>query len=140
MSDEQYDKRMSKAKGIAKNRRRKQKIREARNQWKPKKPHKKFEFSKIIVFLVFIMCMEILIFSQCLLWNTQDTSALYSLIAIPSTLVPTLILYYTKAKSENIVKLNNLFDNSIFQNIQEQDDTTNTTEQQDNNSASGGVG
>ena len=62
MSDEQYDKRMSKAKGIAKNRRRKQKIREARNQGK-----KKIKFpttTKILIFIVVLICIEMIGFAQ----------------------------------------------------------------------------
>jgi len=108
MSDKEYYERMSKAREISKVRRRKQKLKEIRNEGKPEKK-KKFEFSKLIVFFVFLMCMEILIFSQVLLWNTKDTSALYSLIAIPSTLVPTLVLYYGKAKMENGIKLSSIY-------------------------------
>lgn len=115
MTDEQYNKKVEKARKIARDKVRKKKIHSIKHPNKQAKPRKHFEFSKIIVLVTFVMCMEVLIFSQVLLYKTMDTSALYSLIAIPTTLVPILFGYFNKSKQENILKIgqNAQYDNSI---------------------------
>lgn len=105
MTDEQYSKQIEKARNFARDKARRKKIKSIKNAEKHDKPKKHFEFSKIIVLITFVMCMEILIFSQVLLYKTMDTSALYSLIAIPSTLVPILFSYFGKSRAENLLKI-----------------------------------
>ena len=104
MSDEQYDKRMSKAKGIAKNRRRKQKIREARNQGK-----KKIKFpttTKILIFIVISICIEMIGFAQIMQWRTGDTMSIGQYLSIGGTLVTSLGVYLLKSTIENVHKYN----------------------------------
>lgn len=136
MTDEQYSKQVEKARKFARDKARRKKIKSIKNAEKHDKPKKHFEFSKIIVLITFVMCMEILIFSQVLLYKTMDTSALYSLIAIPSTLVPILFSYFGKSRAENLLK--------ISQDITEQyNQQENTETNQMNNEFTGsttGVG
>lgn len=67
---------------------------------------KRFQFkkpntSKLIVFVVFAICLQILWFSEHMISLTGDTSYMYALIGIPAALIPTIISYFNKAKIEN---------------------------------------
>ena len=67
---------------------------------------KRFQFrkpntSKLIVFVVFAICLQILWFSEHMIKLTGDTSYMYVLIGIPAALIPTILGYYAKASKEN---------------------------------------
>ena len=57
---------------------------------------KKPNTSKLIVFVVFAICLQIL-------WFSEHTSYMYVLIGIPAALIPTILGYYAKASKENQV-------------------------------------
>lgn len=57
--------------------------------------------SKLILWVVVLFCLEIVIFSEWAMIKTGDTSALYALIGVPATLIPTVLGYYHKAAKEN---------------------------------------
>lgn len=57
--------------------------------------------SKLILWAVVLICVEIIIFSEYAMLKTGDTSALYALIGVPATLIPTVLGYYHKAAREN---------------------------------------
>lgn len=62
---------------------------------------KKPNTSKLIVFVVFAICLQILWFSEHMISLTGDTSYMYALIGIPAALIPTVISYFNKSKIEN---------------------------------------
>ena len=64
---------------------------------------KKPNTSKLIVFVVFAICLQILWFSEHMISLTGDTSYMYALICIPAALIPTILGYYAKASKENQV-------------------------------------
>ena len=64
---------------------------------------KKPNTSKLIVFVVFAICLQILWFSEHMISLTGDTSYMYALIGIPVALIPTILGYYAKASKENQV-------------------------------------
>ena len=64
---------------------------------------KKPNTSKLIVFVVFAICLQILCFSEHMISLTGDTSYMYALIGIPAALIPTILGYYAKASKENQV-------------------------------------
>ena len=64
---------------------------------------KKPNTSKLIVFVVFAICLQILWFSEHMISLTGDTSFMYALIGIPAALIPTILGYYAKASKENQV-------------------------------------
>lgn len=79
---------------------------EFKNKLKVEKNKHKHKFklpstSKLVLLVVFLMCIEILIFSQYAMIKTGDISAMYTLIGVPVTLVPVTLGYYWKAKNEN---------------------------------------
>ena len=64
---------------------------------------KKPNTSKLIVFVVFAICLQILWFSEHMISLAGDTSYMYALIGIPAALIPTILGYYAKASKENQV-------------------------------------
>ena len=64
---------------------------------------KKPNTSKLIVFVVFAICLQILWFSEHMISLTGDTRKMYALIGIPAALIPTILGYYAKASKENQV-------------------------------------
>lgn len=79
---------------------------EYKNKLKAEKNKHKRKFklpstSKLVLLVVFLMCIEILIFSQYAMIKLGDISAMYTLIGVPVTLVPVTLGYYWKAKNEN---------------------------------------
>lgn len=62
---------------------------------------KKPNTSKLIVFMVFAISIQILWFVEHMAILTRDTSYMYALIGIPAALIPTVISYFNKSKIEN---------------------------------------
>lgn len=62
---------------------------------------KKPNTSKLIVFMVFAISIQILWFVEHMATLTGDTSYMYALIGIPAALIPTVISYFNKSKIEN---------------------------------------
>lgn len=67
---------------------------------------KKVEFSKLIFVGVSVFTIAITVFSCRMIWITMDTSALAYLIpAVFAEMASATGFYYTKAKTENKIKL-----------------------------------
>lgn len=67
---------------------------------------KKVEFSKLIFVGVSVLTLAITVFSCYMIWTTMDTSALAYLIpAVFAETASATGFYYTKAKTENKIKL-----------------------------------
>ena len=67
---------------------------------------KKVEFSKLIFVGVSVLTLATTVFSGYMIWITMDTSALSFLIpAVFAEMASATGFYYTKAKSENKIKL-----------------------------------
>lgn len=67
---------------------------------------KKVEFSKLIFVGVSVLTVTITVFSCRMIWLTMDTSALAYLIpAVFAEMASATGFYYTKAKTENKIKL-----------------------------------
>ena len=70
------------------------------------KAKKKVEFSKLIFVGVSVLTLAITVFSCYIIWLTMDTSALAYLIpAVFAEMAAATGFYYTKAKTENKIKL-----------------------------------
>ena len=90
----------------------KKELREAKRRFpKLKKPNT----SKLIVFVVFLICLQILWFSEHMVVVTGDTSYMYVLIGIPAALIPTVISYYNKAKAENLADSGYVYETRMAQ-------------------------
>ncbi len=69
-----------------------------KNRYRKKR---KLSTSKIILVVVFVICIQILVFSEYAMLRFGDLSAMYALIGVPATIVPTVIAYFSKSKAEN---------------------------------------
>ena len=64
------------------------------------------EFSKILFWLAFLLCLGVTVFGFALMWHTGDASGLaYIIPAAYGELATATGFYYWKAKSENRIKL-----------------------------------
>lgn len=61
----------------------------------------KVSTSKLILVAVLLLNLQIIHFVEKAIMTYGDLSALYALIAIPATLIPTVWAYFSKAKAEN---------------------------------------
>ena len=61
----------------------------------------KISTSKLILVAVLLLNLQIIYFVEKAIMTYGDLSALYALIAIPATLIPTVWAYFSKAKAEN---------------------------------------
>lgn len=77
----------------------KQKLRQMKKSRFPK--FTKPSTSKIVLFIVFVICIQILCFSEYMAITTGDTSYMYALIGVPCALIPTILGYFNKSKCEN---------------------------------------
>lgn len=57
--------------------------------------------SKLLLWTAILLCVEIIWFCEFAFAVTKDTSFLYVLAGVPTTLVPTILSYYHKSKCEN---------------------------------------
>ena len=88
----------------------KRQYKEIEDESKYKGTKKRLEESKFYIRLMFVLVIEIVIFSQIIMWRTGDLSALYALIGISATLATALLGYYSKSKNENVLKIQNGFE------------------------------
>lgn len=80
---------------------RKRILRQERLKYSPK--IKRPSTSKMLLWTAVLLCVEIIAFCEIAFVMTRDTSFLYALIGVPTTLVPTICSYYNKSKCENTV-------------------------------------
>ena len=99
LSEAEYEARMKKIKDNNVSRERRRKLIEEKRKYKSN--FKLPSTSKLVLLVVFLLCIEILIFSEYAMIALGDVSAMYVLIGIPATLVPTVLAYYSKSKAEN---------------------------------------
>lgn len=57
--------------------------------------------SKKIAWACIYLVMEIVLFSEFMMWRTGDLSSLYVLIGLVATLCPIIIKFYSKSQAEN---------------------------------------
>lgn len=100
MTKQEYNEKLKQIKERNKQIEMKRKLKEAKvKRFQLKKPNT----SKLIVFVVFLICLQILWFSEHMVNLTGDTSYMYALIGVPAALIPTILGYYAKASKENQV-------------------------------------
>lgn len=83
-----------------------------------KKP--KREFSKLILYVVGAVTINVTAFTLAIVWRTGDTSPLAYLIpAIFAELATATGFYYSKAKAENRIKLRKQYGPEIYNDTKE---------------------
>ena len=99
MTKQEYEEALWKIKRKNQEKRRKQKLKEEKNKYKQKK--KLPSTSKLILIGAVLLCLEIIIFCEYLMWKTSDLTAMYVLIGIAASLASIVLGYYIKSKAEN---------------------------------------
>lgn len=99
MTEVEFEKKLKKIQEENIQKERLKQLKDERNKSKPAK--KPASTSKVILWAVSIMCLEIIIFCEYIMVALQDTSAMYVLIGVPVSLIPVVLGYYYKAKAEN---------------------------------------
>ena len=100
MSEREFNAKLKEIQRENESLRRINKLEEERSRFaKPKK--KWLSASKIALMVMFLVVFEIVVFTEWLMYKTQDLSALYVLIGIPATMVLPLWKYYSKSEAEN---------------------------------------
>mgnify|MGYP007055266189 CR=1 FL=1 len=79
-----------------------QEFKQKEEKIKQRPKFKKPSTSKIVLFIVFMICIQILWFSEHMAIVTGDTSYMYALIGVPCALIPTVLGYFHKSKCENV--------------------------------------
>lgn len=101
ITEQEYKSKLKELKKSNASKERKLKLKEEKRRYarKLKSP----STSKVVLFLVFAICIEILVFCQYAMIKLNDASSMYALIGIPAALVPIVMGYYWKAKNENTI-------------------------------------
>ena len=98
MSDAEYKRKLKKVELKNKSDERKEKLRAKKN-----KKYSSLSTSKVVLFTMILICLEIIFFAEYAMISMQNLSAMYALIGIPAALVPIVWGYYSKSKAENTV-------------------------------------
>ena len=77
-------------------------ISKIKRKWRKfKKNHKKPTWTKLTMFFMFAVCLEIIIYAEVAMWRTWDMSCLYALVGVAASLSASIWAYCEKAKAEN---------------------------------------
>lgn len=83
-----------------------------------KKP--KHEFSKLILYVVGAVTIEVTAFTLIMVWKTENLEPLAYLIpAVFAELATATGFYYSKAKAENRIKLRKLYGPDVYNDAKE---------------------
>ena len=100
MSEREFNKKLKEIQKENESIRRINKLEQERSRLRKTKK-KKLTTSKLALLIMFFIVFEIVIFTELLMYKTQDLSALYVLIGIPATMILPLWRYYAKSQVEN---------------------------------------
>lgn len=99
MSDKEFKAKMKEIQRENEGIEKKKALREERMKYLPK--IKLPSTSKIVLLVVFILCIQIVLYCENVMTVSGNYSALYVLIGAPVSLVPVVLSYYWKSKAEN---------------------------------------
>lgn len=66
-----------------------------------RKPRRKPCWSKAMMAVVYVICIEIIVYAEAVMWVRHDLSALYALIGVPAAMLGVFWAYAEKSKCEN---------------------------------------
>lgn len=101
MTKKEYERQLEKIKLKNRQLEMKRNLRKERMKGLPHFNFKKPRTSKMVVWTVIGMCIQILLFSEYMAVKTRDTSFMYSLVAIPAALLPTVLSYMKNSRIEH---------------------------------------
>lgn len=62
---------------------------------------KKPAWSKIMLAIMVLICLEIIVYAEIVMWKHYDLSALYALVGVAASLAAAIWAYCEKSKAEN---------------------------------------
>ena len=98
MTEQEYKQKEAKIKERNKNITMKRKLHRMK---KSRFKFKKIRKSKKVLWTIIVICLEILIFSEYMALKTEDTSFMYALIGVATTLIPTALGYFKMSDNEH---------------------------------------
>ena len=98
MTEQEYKQKEAKIKERNKNITMKRKLHRMK---KSRFKFKKIRTSKKVLWTIIVICLEILFFSEYMALKTEDTSFMYALVAIPASLIPTVLSYMKNSRVEH---------------------------------------
>ena len=98
MTEQEYKQKEAKIKERNKNITMKRKLHRMK---KSRFKFKKIRTSKKVLWTIIVICLEILIFSEYMALKTEDTSFMYALIGVATTLIPTALGYFKMSDNEH---------------------------------------
>ncbi len=101
LSETDFEDKLAKIKENNASKERKQLLQAEKDKYKSTKNKRPLSTSKLLLWVVVLICIEIIIFSEYVMIKLNDTSTLYTLIGVPVTLIPTVLGYYFKSAKEN---------------------------------------
>lgn len=99
MTKSQYDSKLVKIQKRNESIEYRRKLRDERKKYFPK--FKIPSTSKIVLIVAALLCVEILVFCQYMIFTTGDTNALYAMVGALVSFVPVVLGYYVKSTKEN---------------------------------------
>ena len=99
LTQDKYQKKLEKIKKKNEEFRQKQKLEKIKYKYKQKR--KPLSTSKVVLLGAVILCIQITLFCEYMMWKTMDLSSMYVLIGIVPSLSGVILGYYLKSKSEN---------------------------------------
>ena len=99
MTKTEFKKKLDKIQRDNIDRKLKQRLEEEKKKYKKKR--KLPSTSKLILIGAVVLCLQIIIFCEYMMWKTGDLSAMYVLIGIAASLVAVVTSYNRKARAEN---------------------------------------
>ena len=97
LTEKEFEKEMTQIKQKKRQYEMKKELREAKRRFKFKKPRT----SKMVLWTVIALCIQILWFTEHMATTTGDTSFMYALVAIPASLIPTVLSYMKNSRVEH---------------------------------------
>lgn len=98
MTEQEFQQKQEKIKQRNKDIQQKQKLHRMK---KSRFKFKKIRTSKKVLWTVIAICLEILFFSEYMALKTEDTSFMYALIGVATTLIPTALGYFKMSDNEH---------------------------------------
>lgn len=98
MTEQEYKQKEAKIKERNKNITMKRKLHRMK---KSRFKFKKTRTSKKVLWTIIVICLEILFFSEYMALKTEDTSFMYALIGVATTLIPTALGYFKMSDNEH---------------------------------------
>ena len=98
LTEKEFEKEMTQIKQQKRQYEMRKELREAKRKF-PK--FKKPRTSKMVLWTVIALCIQILWFTEHMATITGDTSFMYALVAIPASLIPTVLSYMKNSRVEH---------------------------------------